>query len=160
MIIQLLLLLFTVMTPINVTGRGKKQTLEALELLKTKAPDFYKEVSTYIKVIKGVEKGSGMEAFADPPTFLAGDKTRDYSPVWYAGCIVHDTVHSKLYHEYLRQHPGKKVPARAWMGKKSEGICIDQQIAVLQKLNAPQHMIDHANRERESGYWHTKERFW
>jgi len=148
------------MLPIKVTGRGKKQTLEALELLKTKVPSFYKEVSIYIKVIKGVEKGSGMEAFADPPTFLAGDKTRNYSPVWYAGCIVHDAVHSKLYHEYLRQHPGKKVPARAWTGKRSEEICIEQQITVLRRLKAPQYMVEHVKSERESGYWHAKERFW
>ena len=51
--------------------------------------------------------------------------------------IVHDSIHAKLYHEYLSQHGGK-VPDEVWTGHAAERICLDHHLRVLKEIGAPE----------------------
>ncbi|HSX06092.1 MAG TPA: hypothetical protein VLF69_06530, partial [Candidatus Saccharimonadales bacterium] len=86
-------------TPIVIKGDASCQsdTLAALELLADKAPKHYQTVTTYMAIIECVTQGSGMAAYENPPRYLVGDLTRRGGTIWYAGTIVHDAGHSKLY---------------------------------------------------------------
>lgn len=121
------------------------KTTEALDLLRTKAPSHYLNVTQYIGIIECVVLGSGIFAYENPPRYAVGNATRDYSRVWYAGTIVHDPVHSRLYNKYLAAHPGQAVPDDVWVGTgaSAEKTSLAVQAVALEQMGAPQSDIDY-----------------
>ncbi|MDR1914887.1 MAG: copper amine oxidase N-terminal domain-containing protein, partial [Clostridiales bacterium] len=121
-------------TKIKIEGDAvfTKNTQDALDLIEEKSIASYKMVTKYIGIIRQ-SSYSGMAANYSPPTYLVGE-TANSETVWYASTIVHDSYHSKLYHDYLAQHGN--VPDDIWMGATAEGQCLEIQIAFLEEIGA------------------------
>lgn len=79
---------------------------------------------------------SGMKAWADKPTFVAGKPTWRHSALWYAGAIAHDAYHSKLYHDAKNALGGRNPDADAWTGAEAEKKCLAFQRQVLLEIGA------------------------
>ena len=102
-------------------------------------------VTNYVgKIVQGSH--SGMWAYKDPPTYEMNDRTTFYSVTWCAGSIAHDAYHSKLYHDYKRNHSGP-VPDKIWTGVDAEKKCLKHQLKVLKRIGAPKHEIDHCKKQ-------------
>lgn len=123
------------------SDRFTHQVYQALDILKKKAPWAYSIVSSYVGRIEQGER-SGMWAYKKPPTFEMGDRTTFYSVTWCAGAIAHDSFHSKLYHDYLKTHPGR-VPDEVWTGVEAEKKCLKHQLDVLKSIQAPKHELSY-----------------
>ncbi len=135
-------------------------TSETLELLAADAPDGYAQVVAYIDVIEAVDAGSGMDVFTK--TYLVGQETayapgfsRDEQVVWYAGTIVHDSCHSRLYSE-----------GEPYIGRDSELACMFDQLDALEALDRSeffesyvQGLIDGVD-DPENAYWNDPNRHW
>jgi hypothetical protein len=130
-----------------------RETAEALELLRTKAPQHYAVVGRYVGVIECVASGSGMAAQQTPPRYLVGDVTRAGGTIWYAGTIAHDAYHSKLYHEYKVANPGRPVPASVWTGREAEAKCLEFQVAALAAMGASERTLDNVRNAINTDYW-------
>jgi len=124
----------------------KNQVTKALELLKEKTPEAYQIVTEYVRRIEQ-GKHSGMWAYKKPPTYEMADETTFYSVTWCAGSIAHDSLHSKFYHDYKKEHSGS-VPDKVWVGEDAEKKCIRHQLEVLKKIGAPKHEIDHCKKQK------------
>lgn len=151
--------------PISIEGDEDcyNDTLAALELIAEKAPGHYAVVTQYIGVIKCVTQGSGMEAYLTPPRYLAGDVTRSGGTMWYAGTIVHDAGHSKLYNDYLTSHPDEEfVPGDIWTGQNAEAACLAVQHDALAEMGADKGTLDYVANVINSGYWNVPydQRWW
>ncbi len=118
-----------------------QQTILALTLLKEKTPDDFEMVERYTGIIEQSDR-SGMWAYLNPPKQDVSDNTSFYSVTWYAGTIVHDSTHSKLYHEYIAEH-GLPVPDDIWIGRKAEVVCCISQYKVLVAIGAPSYEVDY-----------------
>ncbi len=135
-------------------------TSETLQLLAADAPDGYAQVVAYIDVIEAVDAGSGMDVFTK--TYLVGQETayapgfsRDEQVVWYAGTIVHDSCHSRLYSE-----------GEPYIGRDSELACMLDQLGALEALDRSeffesyvQGLIDGVD-DPENAYWNDPNRHW
>ena len=138
----------------------QNKTVEALNLLKVKSPESYKDVESYIGIIECAPAGSGVYANENPPRFLVGNQTRDAGVIWYAGSIVHDAHHSMLYNQYFAAHKGQHVPAEIWTGKQAEQDCINVQYKALEDLGADQATLDYLKNTINTNYWETENRTW
>lgn len=144
---------FTTTIQIKGDDTCKSTTLDALKLLSEKAPSHYSGVTKYISVIECAPKGSGMFAYENPPRFLVGDATRNAGTVWYAGSIVHDAGHSRLYNDYKAAHPGERVPDTIWTGEAAERACLDVQHDALSKIGATQSQLDYIKNAINTQYY-------
>ena len=106
----------------------REETEKAITLLSQ--THYYGEIKTYVKRIRE-HPSSGMDVYADKPTFNVARKSWSHSTIWYAGIIAHDSYHSKLYHEAKDDNDGLEPPKKAWTGSEAEKKCIDYQIKVL-----------------------------
>jgi hypothetical protein len=120
-------------------ARFGAQITNALSLLQSKAPDAYRIVTNEIGVIQQGEH-SGMWAYRVPPVFEIADPTTFYSVTWCAGCIAHDSIHSKLYHDWQRTN-SNPVPDEIWTGAAAEKQCLEHQVKVLVQIGAPTNEI-------------------
>lgn len=134
----------------------------ALKLLHDKAPGHYAVVVKYMGIIQCLASGSGMYAYEDPPRYVVGDATRNAGTIWYAGTIVHDAGHSKLYHDYLDANPDQAVPTDVWTGQNAEATCLAAQADALSQIGADQATIDYVNNIINTQYWNIpySERWW
>ncbi|MCL2773492.1 MAG: hypothetical protein FWD71_09095 [Oscillospiraceae bacterium] len=123
---------------------------EATLVVIERSPDKYDVVSKYVGKIKQGER-SGMAAYENPPTFYVGEPTYSSQTEWYASAVVHDSYHSKLYHDYLANHGW--VPQDIWCGEKAEYACLEYQISFLEEINADEYLINHAKSCRTSRWW-------
>jgi hypothetical protein len=134
------------------TANFEKQVVAALTLLKTKSPGAYQIVTNHIGIIKQA-KHTGMAAYSTPPTFELNGRTAFYSVTWCAAGIAHDSLHAKLYHDYLKQHPGNDlVPDDVWTGEAAERRCLRHQTRVLKDIGASVDEISWS-RETTKRYW-------
>jgi hypothetical protein len=136
---------------IEIKGSPKfeDQIKKALALIQQKSPEAYDVIQHYVGRI---EQGnhSGMHATRTPPTYEMGDKTTFYSLTWCAGTIVHDSFHSKLYHDYLRTN--SVVPYDIWTGQQAELKCNAWQLKAMAKIGSPKNEIDHVERDDGTHY--------
>jgi hypothetical protein len=123
------------------SSRFTVQIKRALALIKEKAPEDFKIIEENIQRIEE-SAHSGMDAVADKPTFYFTEKSAFESLTWCIGDIAHDSWHSKLYHDYKKQH-GLPVPDNVWQGRDIEKECMKHQIAVLKKVDAPETEINY-----------------
>jgi hypothetical protein len=108
------------------------RTRAALELVsRTRFADL---VPRYVSIVRQAAR-SGMRAYEPKPTYEVGEATWKSNSIWYASTIVHDAVHSRLYHEAAVKD-GDQVPLLAWTGQKAERICLQSQLEALQDLDA------------------------
>jgi hypothetical protein len=135
-------------------------TERALELLRTKAPEWYAQVDESVRTLRSVTAGSGMDVFGK--VYLVGDITAhapnfgpDQQLVWYAGTIVHDSCHSERYDQKL-----------VYQGKEGEVACLMDQKAALLLIDTGtyfstyvQGLIDGAD-DPANAYWNTPNRHW
>ena len=117
------------------------QVERALQLLKTQSPQAYLVVTNQVGIIRQ-GKHSGMRASQKPPVFDLNDRSAFYSVTWCAGVIAHDSFHSKLYHDYKREH-WLFVPRKIWTGREAEAKCLEHQLRVLTDISAPESEISY-----------------
>jgi hypothetical protein len=132
---------------IKVVGSNEfiAQTEAALGELKNLAPVAFGKIQKHISVI---EQGEYSHMWADekPPRYVVDDAASFYSKKWYAGTIAHEAKHSEFYYDYQTKH-GLPVPANIWSSDDAEKLCIEYQIDIMKKINAPQADINALNDE-------------
>jgi hypothetical protein len=134
------------------TEAFKEQVVNSLILLRTQSPQSYTVVTSYIARISQA-RHSGMLAYERPPTLELNDRTAFYSVTWCASAIAHDSLHSKLYNDFLKLHSGSaSVPEEVWTGAEVERRCCEHQTRVLQQIRAPISEISWSG-ETNSRYW-------
>ena len=138
------------------TSDFSRQVENALGLLKRNSPAGYAIVTNHIGIIEQAEH-SGMRASAKPPKFDLNERTAFYSLTWCAGTIAHDSFHWKLYADYLKEHPKRRVPDKIWMGEEAEKRCSEHQVAVLKEIGAPTREITWCG-QTTNKYWEVKYR--
>jgi hypothetical protein len=143
-------------TPIEIDGDEScvADTVEALKLLEERAPTHLQEVEENVGRIACQPSQSGMNVWAETPTFEVGDQTRQAGVVWYAGSIVHDAKHADLYHDYQDASPAVPVPDLVWTGRDAEQACLDVQADALQQIGAPDDTVQYIREEAiDTGYY-------
>jgi hypothetical protein len=140
------------------TPQFDEQVEKALGLLKTQSPAAYATVTNYVAIVQE-DKHSGMEASHNPPIFQLNDRSAYYSVTWCAGVIAHDSFHSKLYHDYKKEHP-KAIWVRkgVWQGAAAERLCVEHQLVVLNAIAAPASEIAWCRQCYTNRYWEVKYR--
>ncbi len=138
-----------IISGIEVHGSAEflKRTRESLTLLEPTRG--FQEIRPYIAIIKESER-SGMRAQYERPTYEVGKATWQHSALWYAGTIVHDGYHSKLYHDAQKNQFGNEPDLMTWSGKEAEKKCLYAQENVLRELNAPASTIDYIRKWEEN----------
>ena len=119
------------------------RTKESLDMLGP-LPEFA-IVRENISVIRQ-GKRSGMKAWASKPTFVVGKPTWKHSALWFAGAIVHDAYHAKLYLDARKNRGGTEPEADDWTGTTAEKKCLAVQRQILSALNADQALIEYVER--------------
>ena len=139
-------------TEITITGDAAftQNTQKALSVIKKGSESGYALVTGYVAIIEQNEF-SGMRAYDELPTFQVGKATYNASTTWYAGAIVHDAYHSKLFHDALEKYG--YVTYEMWMGENAEKWCLSVQIDFLIEIGAPQYEIDHAISLWDKNWW-------
>lgn len=148
--------------PIQIEGSPEfvAWTNEALELLRTQAPEWYEQVFASIRTIRSVPAGSGMDVFGK--VFKVGDITA-YAPgfppeqqlIWYAGSIVHDSCHSERFDQGL-----------VYQGRDGELACLQDQKAALLLIETSSYFSDYVQSyidgvdDPSNAYWATPTRHW
>jgi hypothetical protein len=131
--------------------------VRALALLRTNAPEAYATVTNNIGAI-AQSAHSGMGAFEKPPTSHLHDKVPWESVEAYASVIAHESFHSKLFHDRLRELGGSaEVPAGAWTGEAAERLCCQYQARVLRAIGGSPSEIAYydwdPSRDPTNRYW-------
>lgn len=116
------------------------ETNKALTLLK--GAKEYTEITQNVAKIKE-HSASGMNVYANVPTYEVGQTTWQAGTLWYAGTIAHDSYHAKLYNNAKAANGGKEPAANTWTGPAAETKCLNYQIKVLEQLVASQADIDY-----------------
>lgn len=119
------------------------QTKNALDLLENLAPTALKKIDQHIGII---EQGTQSHMWADeePPRYEVDDVDSFHSLKWHAGAIAHEATHAELYDEY-KVKQGLPVPADVWSSPTAEKFCIQYQMSIMTKINAPQSDMDALN---------------
>jgi hypothetical protein len=128
----------------------KAETEKALALLKTTSD--YSEVSDNIGKIQEFEH-SGMDVYADVPTFQVGKDTWSGDTIWYASTIAHDSCHSRLYAEAKKANGGNEPNRDTWSGSKAETTCLKFQIKVLAEIGGDKGTINALQEEVENPHY-------
>src|SRR5262249_18338512 len=126
----------TLIDGISVSGSPQfaYRTRQALEVL-SDSPTFA-TVKPFLAAIREA-RCSGLAVPWGRPTFEVGPRTWQARLVWYAGAIVHDAGHARLFRENRKRLLG--VPFTwpwAWTGVEAERVCLRLQLAALQDLGA------------------------
>jgi hypothetical protein len=132
------------------SGKFSNQVYQAIQLLRARDLEAYIIVTNHVGRIQEGER-SGMWAFRVPPTYEMSDITALYSVTWCAATIAHDSFHSKLYHDYLRDHSGP-VPDAVWTGISAEQQCMKFQLVVMEHIGAPVMEVTHAKQQADGRY--------
>ncbi len=112
----------------NITIKGNnqfiKKTQDSLNFLEKNHPITYRIVEENIGVIKETSsRKSYMKVHTKPP--VCELSSRISSTKERASTIAHEACHSKLYHDYLREHPDKdNVPYYVYGGTWGEMKCL------------------------------------
>ncbi len=119
---------------IEVSGSGafQSQVRSALDLLRTKAPEEFAIVATYVKRIEEHQR-SGMDVARDPPTCQLAPATAYASITWCAGVISHEAHHALIF----------QSTSAGYGGRHEEQQCIKRQIDVMKRIGAPQSEVDY-----------------
>jgi hypothetical protein len=128
---------------IELVGSGEfiQQTKNALDLLGSTT--YLPMVQYYLPRIKSGQR-SGAWAWLNKPTFEVGYPTWRPCVYWYAGAIVHDAVHCRLYAQNKRKFLFLDfTKVRDWCGTKAELICLYAQLNALEQMGANVELVEH-----------------
>jgi hypothetical protein len=135
------------------------RTRQALELLGASAT--FRSVRPFLDAIRQAHR-SGLVAWWGRATFEVGGPTWQAPLVWYAGAIVHDAGHARLYRVHRRRLFG--IPftrPSAWTGVEAERVCLRLQLAALREMNAGQATLDYvASLIENPTYQNVRDRTW
>lgn len=150
--------------PIEIKGDDncKSITQEKLNLISSKDPDdFNNIVEKYLGIINCADRQSGTYSWERPPRFQVGTLTMN-SGMMYAGAIVHDSYHSKLYNDYLIQNNVKTVPLDIYSGEGAETKCVEVQIVAMRKMGTDELILTNLRNSLKSKYWEVpfEDRYW
>ncbi len=129
----------------------------ALDLLQADCPDYHEVVVNHVAVIESAHEGAGRHHEEPPRIELESDigHGRDLPPrsriIWYAGAIVHEAWHSKLYREHRLENRGAPWPTDEGSAREREGVCLQVQHNALARMGAPQWMLDYVSSEMGLG---------
>jgi hypothetical protein len=144
----------------RITIRGDeafiRATVEALELLKSKAPGAYALLQTHIGDVVAVKpSGVATEALRHLPTTMItmGPSYSQGSTVEYAGALAHETYHCELYRRAQQGDPHRSVQAEEYSGERAESLCLKYQCDVLRQLGLPEAHIDRYENGLVSRWW-------
>jgi len=144
-------------TPVDMLVDGNEEcqqgVYKALNLLKSKDLEHFDFVLKYIKKITCTESGAGtgMYAFENPPRYQIGMTTVRQSVEWFAGTIVHDANHAKLYQDALTSLG--YVPNEAWTGAQAELKCLEIQKTALTRIGGTKEDIAWLDEVYKTKYW-------
>jgi hypothetical protein len=134
-----------------------QRTQEALSLLR--ATSRFAEVQSHLALIRQ-GKRSGMHARAKRPVFVVGQPTWKHSALWYAGAIVHDGYHAKLYHSAKQASGGAEPDTDLWTGAAAETKCLAFQRQILQELDADEKIIAYIQECERNPTYQGRNRGW
>lgn len=123
-----------------------KATKMALTVLENSAS--FEEVTPYLGRIEETERGSGMRAYDDTPTYQVNKATWQNETMWYAGTIAHDAYYSFLYHKYKENNNDQEPHPRIWTGSEAEKECLEYQLRVAQELQEKTHVVDYLEKQK------------
>ncbi len=151
-------------TDIRIIGDDncRNLTYAALNLLNDKDRSALNTIKSYIGTLECAESGSGMFAWEQPPRYVVGSATLNAGTIWYAGTIVHDSWHSKLYNDYAIENNTTSVPANVWTGENAESKCLHEQYNSLSLAGADSNTLDYVKNALGTQYWEVpyNERWW
>ena len=96
-----------------------------------------------------------MAADKTPPTSYISANLFMQTPTVMAAGLAHESLHSKLYHDFLRKNPNSIVPDEVWGGETVEKECCDLAVRVLEEIGAPASEIATA-----ANIWSPTNRYW
>ena len=133
-----------------------RATVQALELLNSRAPDVYALLKTHIADVVS-HKPSGVLTGALrqlPKTVVTMSRSyTERSTVEYAGALAHEIYHCELYRRAQRADPHGSVPANAHSGKDAERLCLSYQCDVLRRLGLDEAHVNRYESSLESKWW-------
>ena len=129
------------------------ETVEALDLLREKAPEHYAVVDQYVGVIHCSDEGDGMFVGDSPPRYRVGSATRETGTIWYASTIAHDAFHSKQFNDHRAAAPFSRVPDAVYLGRNAEAEAIAFQTETLVLMEAPERMLEWVAVVLDTEYW-------
>ncbi len=142
---------------IHGTAAFRLRTRESLAALRSTAE--FELIRAYLGVIRQGAR-SGMQAWADKPTFIVGKATWQHSALWYAGAIAHDAFHAKLYLDAKKSRAGKEPDADAWTGPVREKQCLSFQRRILTRLGADEKRLGYVDRCAENPTYQGHHKGW
>lgn len=116
------------------------QATEAIDLLKRKAPKYYRivikvEVIEYLFLDLDWALARAY-AFEKPQLVTMGSQTKGKEITLIAGILVHEATHIRLYNEYVSSHIGvEEVPDEAWGGINGETKAFKEMAKALEMLD-------------------------
>ena len=132
-----------------------KMTKDALDLISEKDQHNFRRVKKFFRYIIQY-KSSGADIVHK--VFYVGNKTAflftdnmELSLLWYASCIIHDSIHVELFRRFNEGDMNK--------AERYEIYCCERQIKFLEKIGAPKEVIEMIHTSIKSRYWE-KERTW
>jgi len=137
----------------EIVGSAKyiSQVHQALALLHERDIAAYTIVTNNVGRIREGQH-SGMWAYSTPPTYEMSDVTAFYSLTWCTATIAHDSFHSKLYHDYQKDHGTHSVPDAIWTGISAEQQCMKHQLEVMKHIGATGLEIAYAEKQADGHY--------
>ncbi|MCL2527568.1 MAG: copper amine oxidase N-terminal domain-containing protein [Defluviitaleaceae bacterium] len=124
------------------------RTYDAINLIRTSAPELYTEILHYLGIIRQ-HSFSGMWYWLDPPEFRVGTASYTGSVIWYASIIIHDAIHSRQ--AYANPETFLDQQSQLWFDAEMEAL--DYQIKFFVLIGAPQHYITHIESIRDNPWW-------
>ena len=125
-----------------------RRTQEAIDLIKTGAPDLYEEILHYLGIVRQYYN-SGMWFWLDPPEFRVGTASYTASVIWYASIIIHDAIHSRQAYENPLTF--NDIHSQLWHDAEMEAL--NYQIKFFRLIDAPQRYINHIEHVRDNPWW-------
>ncbi len=150
--------------PIKIIGdlNCETKSIEAIELLRTKALKFYESTIKYIGKLECLPQGSGVYSQEYPARIVLGETTLNAGSLWFATYLIHESCHVRLYKDYFENHPNESVPETVYSGKEAEVTCLDYQKEGAKELGADQSTIDYIEEQKNTNYWEVpyEKRYW
>lgn len=129
------------------------RTREALNLLREKDFMSYKVVIKYLGAIveNKIDIGfSYFDPFKEIPTAFMTKVSCMHDIKWYAGVLLHEAYHSKLFNDAIMD---EKNPFEEYRGYSAEMFCLTKQIECLKRIDANKDDILLAIEHYDKKWW-------
>lgn len=117
----------------------RKVVIEALRLLRERAPDNWPIIKKHIKTLCR-SRSSFVFVPLLPATAYLNVPTGS-PPEFVAGNIAHEAFHCFLYWEFASSNPGMDVPEDIYSGEEAEQKCVEFQCSVMKALGVSEKVL-------------------